>query len=103
MSTNTISTNNREFKIKQIISRSILAMIWLSLPTVLIFDFSEKVTVCIIIFTGFIFFSHCCITYIYKDLVDKEKKWPQYFLILLFGPTQAERLKKERKIMSQSS
>ena len=92
-----MSTNNKELCSKQIISRLVLGSIWLSLPISILLGAPERFTICIIIFTGFILFSHSCLAYIHQDLIIDEKRWHGYFLILIFGPVETERLRKISK------
>lgn len=90
-------SNNQSLGLRQIVSRSILGLIWLSLPISFIFHLSEKVIVCVIIFIGFILFSHSCLTYIHNELIPKKNRWRGYILMLLFGPIEADRLIKINK------
>ena len=94
---------NIGFHIKQTLSRTIMSVIWLCIPFVLIFDVPEKITVCVFIITGFTFFSHCSLTYIFKDLVESDKKLSGYLLLLIFGPIQSDRLLKFQKTQEQAA
>lgn len=76
------------------VSRLMQVAIWLSLPLALLIGASEKITVSVAIFTGFIAFSHICLIFINRDLVNSSNKWQGYLLILLFGPIETDRLKK---------
>ncbi len=92
-----MSANTQGLNLNQIISRLILAIIWLSLPIGFFLGLPEKIIVPVIIFTGFTFFSHSCLAYIFADMIVDKKRWRGYLQILLFGPTEIDRLKKINK------
>lgn len=80
-----------------LVSRIIIAMLWLSLPLCWLLDAPSKYTVSLTLVMGFIIYSQTCQAIIYRDLPDRNKRWPGLLAIVVFGPLEIQRLKQQQK------